>query len=270
MSLYSCRRSLYPNHSENFTREFVNDFFNYYSVQDAQLSYFTAQTHEIEISPADLRLARIDETDQNMFLSGTEVQYPLKGVGNSYKVFVYQHKDAPIPMKEWTVKSISLLSNNDLTLNSYNDESVDRYKNLMNDFINSGKELNQFENNDENKVIIDAVNNAYTKAEKHDREPQVISDNNVDIIKRKYYILLIEFEENPNIVWYSYLYGSGENLYIRHQFYAEPQYQYESYWHNYYGSLSDECFMFIKDLLLSDGWLPIEDKTTQDNNIVTD
>jgi len=270
MSLYSCRRSPYPNHSENFTREFVDEFFNNYSVQDAQLSYFTAQTHEIEISPADLRLARIDETDQNLFLSGTKVNYPLKGVGNSYTVFVYQHKDAPIPMKDWTVKSISLLSNNDLTLNSYNDDSVDRYKNLMNDFINSGKELNQFENNDENKVIIDAVNNAYTKAEKHDREPQVISDNNVDIIKRKYYILLIEFEENPNIVWYSYLYGSGENLYIRHQFYAEPQYQYESYWHNYYGSLSDECFMFIKDLLLSDGWLPIEDKTTQDNNIVTD
>lgn len=232
ISCTSCRVTNLPDHSENFDKKFVESFFENYSLADPQLSYFSASPWEAEIRGDDNRqylLSCIDETDPAHFVSVSEFLFFIGAPSATFAV--YQSKDAPTPMKDWTISSVSLLAGylpfTPTDANEVSDEDYARKPMEYN--LSVSEEIKVFAR----KEFRDFLN--YT-AESYETPNPSRGRNFKSVYKYEedglpgqsweeytYYYLLVRFEENSNIVWLTELYHEDGELYFTH---GANQYEY--------------------------------------------
>ena len=211
---FSCKRSNLPLTSDNFSKDFVNSFSDNYRLVDPQLAYVTASPWEVEIKVNNderLYLSLIDNVDRTHFVSATErVDYYMGAP--SYEVFVYQTSDAPIPMKDWTIKSIRVLEVTPIAETKENALSFS--ERFMEALLSSSTVLHTYDNNN-GSDFLDMIKRAYLTAETLQSHPGIIrgTDSNQPNYLR-YYSLLIEFNESDNIIWHSYLFEDSDNIYF--------------------------------------------------------
>ena len=211
--LFSCNSNNLPLTSDNFPKDFVNSFSDNYRMIDPQLAYVTASPWEVEIkfnSDERLYLSLIDNVNKAQFISGTERKDYYKGAP-SYSVFVYQTSDSPIPMNDWTIKSIRFL---EITPFADTKENVLlRSEKYMETILASSTVLHTYNDNDSD--FFHMIKSAYSTSETFERRPSMIrgtNSNQPDYLR--YYSLLIEFNESDNIIWHSYLFEDSDNLYF--------------------------------------------------------
>ena len=209
--LFSCNSSNLPLTSDNFSQEFVDTFLDNYRLVDPQLAYVTASPWEVEIkvnNDEKLYLSLIDTVDKAYFVSVTErVDYYMGAP--SYEVFVYQTSTAPIPMKDWTIKSIRVLEVTPIAETKENALSFsERY---MEALLSSSTVLHTYDN-DNGSDFLDMIKSAYSTAETLPSHPGIIrgTDSNQPNYLR-YYSLLVEFNECDNIIWHTYLFEYSDN-----------------------------------------------------------
>lgn len=183
--LTSCAPAPLPSSSENFSKKFTQSFENNYLMKDEDLRYVYASPMEAQTS-SGIRLSLIRGTDKNLFVAGSilgEVGIYGDYTSNS---FVYQHKDAPSPMKDWTIKEVRLL---DSTYSWYY-SSADETGNSVEAAMNSSDVIYTFYP-DTDKELIDDIKNAY------------FSPTSQEEIYGDYYgSMVVCFEENENIVYW--------------------------------------------------------------------
>lgn len=223
ISLLSCRSNTLPLTSDNFQKDFVSSFFDTYHMVDPQLAYVSASQWEIEIktngahSRDSLYLALIDNVDKAQFVSGIERNGAYMGAA-SYYIYVYQNADAPSPMKDWTIKSIRILEITPFA-NAYEDVLV-RSKKYMDTIISSSVVLQTYDR-DNNPQFVDMIRSAYAEPVTQELLTSVIrgtNDEQPDLLR--YYLLLIDFNESKDIIWYSYLLEDEDNIYFECTSYA--------------------------------------------------
>ena len=115
-----------PSTSENFDQSFVDSFLQDYRVLDKNLYYLSANPWEVQIKLADMYpdsyygkdcfyLATIPGADKNQFVSVTSYTYIyMPGGGPDYSSDLYQHINAPVPMRDWTISSLFLIINSSI------------------------------------------------------------------------------------------------------------------------------------------------------------
>jgi len=252
-----------PIYSDNFDEDFVSSFFQNYEIVDFQLGYLSASPCEAEIicdshsmDIDNLKLAVIDETDIKMFVSGTQVKrtLPIGNGGFTTDTYVYQSKNAPVPMKDWTIKSISITASSwpyPKSGNGTNYKNIS--ENMMQQHLDSSNILCVYNANMDSEFI-NGIKDAYLNSECIDAyeismlEKEIRSEDQLHVADVKYYKLFITFEENSNIVWYADLYKSGsEILFIC----GTAEYAFDI--NQRYGKISDEFAEQIKELLVADG-----------------
>ena len=98
--------------------EFDSTFYDTYFVEDYNLRHLDMNDWEDEVRVSTggkpsryywsvLRVARIPETDPDLFLLGTREKGPYIG-GSQREFFIYQSLSAPIPRKDWTIADIKI------------------------------------------------------------------------------------------------------------------------------------------------------------------
>lgn len=211
---FSCQRNNLPLTSDNFSQDFVNNFSDNYRLVDPQLAYVTASPWEVEIKIGNdekMYLSLIDSVDKTQFVSVTEREDYYMGAP-SYNVFVYQTSDAPTPMKDWTIKSIRVLEVTPIAETKEN--ALLFSENYMEALLASSNVLHTYDN-DNGSDFFDMIKSAYSTAGTLQSHPSIIrktNSNQPDYLR--YYSLLIEFNENDNIIWHSYLFEDPDNTYF--------------------------------------------------------
>lgn len=212
--LFSCNSNNLPSTSDNFSQDFMNSFFDNYRLVDPQLAYVTASPWEVEIkvdSDEKLYLSLIDNVDKAQFVSVTERTAFYMGPP-SYRLFVYQTSTAPVPMKDWTIKSIRILevpafveSEDNVLLHS---------KNYRENILASSTVLHTYDNNSSD--FFDMIKNAYSMAETAEllSSPITYTEKTTEDHMLHFYSLLIEFNESDSIIWHSYLFEDSDNIYF--------------------------------------------------------
>ena len=211
---FSCQRNNLPLTSDNFSQDFVNSFSDNYRLVDPQLAYVTASPWEVEIkidNDEKLYISLIDSVDKAQFVSVTEREDYYMGAP-SYNVFVYQTSDAPTPMKDWTIKSIRVLEVTPIAETKEN--ALLFSENYMEALLASSNVLHTYDN-DNGSDFFDMIKSAYSTAGTLKSHPSIIRETNSnqpDYLR--YYSLLVEFNENDNIIWHSYLFEDSDNIYF--------------------------------------------------------
>ena len=224
VSLVGCtNRNLYesPEINQTFSDEFLDTFLDNYSVRDPNLYYYTAEEYggliarsEIEqklnIEHSlfdDLLLAKIDDADMDQFMLGTryieKLNLNLLGHGEEAHCYVYSHKDAPDPIKDWTVKSIELYTVSERASDHYFSDTDNDYQQGFGTYLkNEGKIIHSWENNEDNQAFISDVLSAIKSESNNtfDYFPfqDCISPNSP---VHKYTYIVISFKECSGIVW---------------------------------------------------------------------
>ncbi|MBE6549991.1 MAG: hypothetical protein E7670_06140 [Ruminococcaceae bacterium] len=235
LSLTGCGDTKYvevPEIKTPFSDEFMNTFLDNYSVRDPHLYYYTAEEYggiiseydvrrkiekEIDGWPFELRLAKIDDADMGQFVLGTRYRYQNLGpLGSTQEAFhyVYSHKDAPDPIKDWTVKSIELYTasehqdyNSHVEVN--NEYEYDQGFGLY--LKKEGQLLYSWANNEDNKDFISDVVSTLNSEYKTTARNEFNSANmGVKLFQlspivpaHEYTYIVISFQECSGIVWIS-------------------------------------------------------------------
>lgn len=231
LSCTACRVTELPDHSDNFDREFIESFFENYSLADPQLSYFSASPWEAEFGDGNTQhlLSLIDDADPSEFVSVTEYTF---FIGAPYVTFgVYQSADAPTPMKDWTIESITLLSGYlPLTPTDANEVSEEDFARKPMEYNLSVSEEIKVFSRKEFRDFLNSIADSYeTPNPSQGRNFKSVYKYEEDGLPGKsweeytYYYLLVRFEENSNIVWLTELYHEDGELYFTH---GANQYEY--------------------------------------------
>ena len=231
LSCTACRVTELPDHSDNFDREFIESFFENYSLADPQLSYFSASPWEAEFGDGNTQylLSLIDDADPSEFVSVTEYFF---FIGAPYVTFgVYQSADAPTPMKDWTIESITLLSGYlPFTPTDANEVSEEDFARKPMEYNLSVSEEIKVFSRKEFRDFLNSIADSYeTPNPSQGRNFKSVYKYEEDGLPGKsweeytYYYLLVRFEENSNIVWLTELYHEDGELYFTH---GANQYEY--------------------------------------------
>ena len=119
LTLFSCSKneSRIPKTSDNFTQEFMDVFLMDYCLADPQLYYISMLPYEVRLdlvqsllpgSPTTILISSITNVDQEQFVAVTHYNSIPSLMGDSSS-YVYQRQDAPNPMKDYTIFSISVV-----------------------------------------------------------------------------------------------------------------------------------------------------------------
>lgn len=212
--LLSCNSSNLPLTSDNFSKDFVTGFSDNYRLVDPQLAYVTASPWEVEIKVNNderLYLSLIDDVDKAQFVSVTE-RHDYYMDPPSYRLFVYQAPDAPTPMKDWTVKRVRVLEVTPIA--DTKEDAVSFSEKYTEALLGSSDVLYTYDN-DNGSDFLDMIKSAYLAAETLQSHPGMIRGTDSDQPDYlRYYSLLIEFNENDNIVWHSYLFEDSDDIYF--------------------------------------------------------
>ena len=216
-----------PQTSENFDQAFVDSFFENYHYFDPHLAYYTASPWEIKIEEMDesvthrregnYYLSVIDGVDKNHFVSCTAHDIVFMPGGNTYKTYIYQHINAPKPLKDWTIDSISLIrfpySHADHVEAVGSESAKSSAEAYMERKFGEIDALATFEA-DEFSNSFEALKTAYeNQSVKLIQEGYPIATKITKIVDdspyhKYYYVLLIHFKEYDNLVWFTHLYES--------------------------------------------------------------
>ena len=235
-----------PDYSESFDEEFISSFEDNYA-PDYHLGYYSASKWEAEIeekneiSKHKYRFSLIEEVDNKEFVVRSHVsRSKFPALADVYcSLDVYRHKDAPNPMTDWTIKSVSVIALDfHEYLSSSNYETETDAKNMkdpksyiifeelavkqMSLFDNADRRVCEFDREND-PALIEMIEKSYVSPVKsvisHSLTHQI--KNNGKLQDLNYYIV-IRFEENDNIVWsdklesdpdYNILYFSSANGY---------------------------------------------------------
>jgi hypothetical protein len=208
--------------------------------------------------------------DKSQFLAVTQIDALLLSIDLYVSTCVYQSADAPIPMKDWTIKSVSIFTH-DMYTQLDKDNGMYLFfpdEDIGYDNIDTYNPQNIFKYNLEKKCILmskyDPVNNAsfiqlikdaYTEGLSSPQQGNL--DKAMDRASDRYFVL-IEFEENDNIFWWSHVYHQNGELYLKCNNYKYHEYKKNQ---NYYFKLPEELNNEIIEILRSDG-CEIPDSTT--------
>lgn len=222
--LVSCNQnSNMPTASDNFNEEFISSITSVYHVLDPNLCYKIANPWEIKIDRQTIKipnsnaqsffLATINDTSINHFISITEYAFSLTpGGGEQYFTKMYQNIDAPKPMIDWTIESVTLLSScmtcrqDDTSYDDAQHTAMDYFKSC---YPESNEILTYKEESD--KEFIDCFKKSYLQSDCiEDIEAYTVSNNSMV----KYYFLLVSFKESNNIIWISQLYKCEDKLFF--------------------------------------------------------
>ena len=119
-TFFSCSaKPLLPKYSETFDKDFVDSFFEEYTLRDLQLRYFSAAPYEVEIKQNlkngkifYWRLAELQNVDKKDYLAvtlGIDDAVLFMGYTRCDYFCVYQNVESQNPIEEWTIKSVSLV-----------------------------------------------------------------------------------------------------------------------------------------------------------------
>lgn len=220
-SLVSCRSDTLPRYSKNFDRDFVDAFEDNYIFCDPQLAYFTASPYEVKIeSKKDkdetLHLSVIDDVDKELFVACTVKQFNYIGP-TSYYNRVYQHSNAPTVMDEWKISKVSLIASTSRTssyITSPNPSS--RAESFIKAHLETSDVLGTFDTSTAPELF-NSIKNAYQNRAVYRNEqeglPSYIRTPD-EVWGAVYYSILIQFEENSNIVWNTYLSEHEDGVYF--------------------------------------------------------
>ncbi len=218
-----------PEVKQTFSDEFMNAFLDNYSVRDPHLYYYTAEEYGGIISQNDVRrkikpifydfelmLAKIDDADMDQFMLGTRYrpEIDLNYIGNPEEAYhyVYSHKDAPDPIRDWTVKSIELYTSAEHQDHNNSLKANNEYKQGFGLYLKKeGQLLHSWENNEDNRDFISDVISTIISEQKND--PSNNFDENVMrgklfhlsplVPEHQYTYIVISFQECSGIVWIS-------------------------------------------------------------------
>ena len=234
VSLGSCSAfdSGYPTISENFGSGFsLSKDYRY----DSQLYYYSAAAPEVEKSnpfftnETYLRLGIIKDTDPNMFIAGVSVNYnnqgglmPIKHKMSDYdsRANAIASKYAPVPMRDWTVRSIRLVSltNTDgagLTDLLKNESMSDFDKFAQSPVSSSAVQVAEF--TDEATLQSIKLSYATPIIEEDYRMHGVYMDRSLKYEEDNsttHFYLIVDFVENENIFWCSHVFSKDGTMYV--------------------------------------------------------
>ena len=237
-SLCSCRD--YPLTSENFDWDFQENFFDRYFMLDPQLIYMEASPWEIEIigstklspnySNADrFYLSVIADTPKEEFVAVTERTWGMGGDGYEYRVF--QREDSPVPMRDWTIKSISVFYyiGDHPFPQTLEDHEEWAQNPLQKSLFASGGIIKTYTQEDAPDFL-----SSFSESYQNTIEEGLTGGRNelLSAIKEKYntwsvYGLLVHFEENDNLVWCAELDCYNDSL-ACDLFFYEPLKRYDT------------------------------------------
>ncbi len=194
-------------YSENFPKDFCDSLYENYPCFDENLYYFSASPWETEFRTDNrnisrVALAQIDGVDRSDFIAVTEISVFIGA--DDFSTYIYQSEDAPMPMRDWTIKDITLYVCNWLYSPPGKSEEADFAQNIMKYHMTRLEEIRVFNRENESEFI-DYVRAAYAepveglKGVFNVREeflnPELgTKDSNG-------FYLLVRFEESDNIVW---------------------------------------------------------------------
>ncbi|MBE6554099.1 MAG: hypothetical protein E7666_07140 [Ruminococcaceae bacterium] len=232
-SLCSCRD--YPLTSENFDWDFQENFFHRYFMLDPQLTYIEASPWEIELlgppkpkqnySNANrFYLSVIKDTPKEDFVAVTERDTGGIG-GDGYWYRVYQREDAPVPMRDWTIKSISVFYyiGEHPFPQTIEDHEEWAQNPLGKSLFASGGIIKTYTQADSDVFL-----SSFSESYQNKTEGVIMLERNelLSAIEEKFntwstYGLLVRFEENDNLVWCVELDWHNDRLVCELSFY-EP------------------------------------------------
>ena len=238
LSLCSCLD--YPLTSENFDWEFQENFFDRYFMLDPQLIYMEASPWEIEIfgssklspnySNANMfYLSVIADTPKEEFVAVTERTWGMGGDGYEYRVF--QREDSPVPMRDWTIKSISVFYyiGDHPFPQTIEDHEEWAQNPLGKSLFASGGIIKTYTQADAPDFL-----SSFSESYQNRIEDGLTDGRNelLSAIKEKYndwsvYGLLVHFEENDNLVWCAELDCYNDSL-ACDLFFYEPLKRYDT------------------------------------------
>ena len=256
MTLISCNDIYLPSKSKNFSEDFCSTFRDKYAIIDPQLAYMSASLYEA--NGDGILLTLIDAPDKDWFVSGTWTYGSGFGGGEpSGETYVYQSESAPTPMEDWTIKSVKLYKTTQRKEDLHREHSIafieKNVKEMMTWFTQTSQELIVVEPKDfEKGAFSQELNESFSESEFLSPGLYDIHSVSSQSTSTFYYYLVFTFEENSNIVWYSYLYWCDGYLLLLRQIYS-TYYNHTSYDKNYV-ILEGEFSETLKEALKADGW----------------
>ncbi len=217
-----------PDYSDNFDEAFISSFEDNYE-PNYRLGFYSASVWEaeiekkIEVSNHKYRFSLIDGFENKDYVVRSHVsrtKFPALADVDC-ELYVYQHKDAPDPMTDWTIKSLSVIEvdfYDNLLSTLYETETDTKHspEQFKKDYIPleelAVSQMSLFDT-DENRIcffdresdpaLIELIEKGYatpTKIEDRFSLTRQV-DEDGSLMKYVYYIV-IGFEENDNIVWF--------------------------------------------------------------------
>ncbi len=205
----SCSLSGLPSSSDNFSKEFLESFPDVYFCEEANTAFISCCAEEASYSykqsdggSLEYSFAIINGIDKEMFVAVKEHHFILMPGGYLPKLKVYQTANSPSPMKDWSIKSISLYES--ITCNWY-----EIYDNVS-EFISHSRLLIKYKTG-ESDNIIQAFKEAYDNQNTSEVDSIYYVTKDYGDHLLNYYNVLIEFEQSENIVWLSTIMTDTEN-----------------------------------------------------------
>jgi len=214
-----------PTTSETFDQVFVDSFYENYDSIDPNLYYYTASPWEIKLDPlsytmeGDKYFSKIDGVDVAHFVSRTTCKREGGLIGMYYyETRVFQHKDAPVPMEEWTIKSVSLVKyhyDQDRTYirdDTAHEQGEHVAQNYLDAYSTDSKVYSTYDQTSNPELLI-GLQESFQNREKSDLYLLAVDEH----AGKSYgdFKLLVQFEENDNLAWVSQLYlDKNGDMYI--------------------------------------------------------
>jgi hypothetical protein len=266
LELCSCsKKTKLPHTSDNFSQEFMDSFMLEYRLYDSNLYYTSRNAFEVELRNIkiydpeilgnariveQLHIASIKNVSEEEFVAVEHIGgfVPMPGGGTQYAYYVYQRNDAPVPMKDYTISSVSIIG------------SIKRPETINTEKFSGGEGdliLAEYSSDD---MIINSLKDSYDNAILDDTETYNICWPSNNILCATYFYLLFEFEEVENLVWFvPIVEDTSNNLYYLYSYYdkiKEKDREGNEYWSyqelRYLAPISGEIVETIRELEKND------------------
>ena len=203
--------------------EFDSTFYDTYFVEDYNLRHLDMNQSEDDVRVSTggkpsryywsvLRVARIPETDPDLFLLGTREKGPYIG-GSQREFFIYQSLSAPIPRKDWTIADIKIFPGALKRL-----ISSSSYRTYYRTWMENAETLYSWREEGEDPTLLEELRKTLQSVpivKKEGRCVEVVhrTDGNE---QGQRVTLCVTFEENPHIAWFATVYVAEKGYYLGH------------------------------------------------------
>lgn len=225
-----------PDHSDNFDEEFFKTYKDDYIIDNRYAFYSASDWEAEEESQKDgirayKRFSMIDGFENKEFIAVSHSQrqsFPVLECGYCW-IYVSRHKDTPDPMKDWTIKSISIIASDKghkPTETNYETATDAKYAeqkdnksyitleqlsvNQMSLFDTAEFRICTFDR--ENYAsLLDAFIESYYSPTQTDNFTDKFGLTGIPDTFGTNFYLIVRFEESDNIVWCDQLFRNVDN-----------------------------------------------------------